>query len=140
MTDPLDTLDREELSLLTNSEEVCSIGPATGLSRASAVSALLSPLRLRRPVADSLLRNLEPTRHGTEIFFHSTIGYKPHRFDQDVRRLLLQFLTHHFFGKVPLFSRAHDDSTRLRERTAKRRRLFNHVGTYYNRHEDVDTG
>ena len=50
-------------------------------------------------MADTLLRNLESTRPGTEIFFHNMIGDKPHRLDQDVRRLRLRFLPNHAFGK-----------------------------------------
>ena len=73
-TDVLDTLNSEELPQLVPSAEVCYFGPATGLARAShclsAVSTCPSPLRLQRPVADNLLRNLESTRPDTEIFFH----------------------------------------------------------------------
>ena len=111
ITDLLGTLDSEELSLLASSAEVCSFGPATGLARTSqclsAVSTFPSPLRLQRPTADSLLRNLESTRPGTEIVFHSTIGYKPHRLDQDVRRQRLRFLQNHYFGKVAMISGVH---------------------------------
>ena len=46
------------------------------------------------------------------------IGYKPHRLDQDVRRLRLRFLPNHAFGKVALFSRVPSDSTSLRDCTA----------------------
>ena len=97
------------------------------------------PSFLQRPVADSLLRNLESTRPGTEIFFHNTIGYNPHRLDQDVRRLRLRFLPNHFFGKVALFSRLHSDSTNLRDCTAKRRRLCNHMETCHNWYDDLAT-
>ena len=80
MTDLLDTLNSEELSQLVPSVEACSYGPATGLARAShclsAVSTSPSPC-VCRPVADNLLRNLESTRPGTEMFFHSMIGYMP---------------------------------------------------------------
>ena len=106
MTDLLGTLNREELSLLAISAEVCLFAPATGLARTShclsAVSTFPSPLRLQRPVVDILLRNLESTRPGTEIFFHCTIGFKPHPLDQDVRRLRLRFLLNHLFWKSDL--------------------------------------
>ena len=47
------------------------------------------------------------------------IGYKPHRLDQDVRRLRLRFFPNHACGKVALFSRVPSDSIRFRECTAK---------------------
>ena len=47
------------------------------------------------------------------------IGYKPHRLDQDVRRLRLRFLPNHALGQVALFSRVPSDSTSLRDCTAK---------------------
>ena len=97
------------------------------------------PSFLQRPVADNHLRNLESTRPGRAIFFDNTIGYKPHRLDQDVRRLRLRFLPNHFFGKVALFNRLRSDSTNLRDCTAKRRRLCNHMETCHNWYDDLAT-
>ena len=97
------------------------------------------PSFLQRPVADNLLRNLESTRPGTAIFFDNTIGYKPHRLDQDVRRLRLRFLPNHSFGKVAVFSRVHSDSTKPPRLYRKRIRLCDHAETYHNWYADLDT-
>ena len=79
MTDLLDPLSSNELSQLASSAEVCSFGPATGLARAShclaVVPTSLSPLLLQEAVVAHLM-NFESTRLCTEVFFHSTIGYK----------------------------------------------------------------
>ena len=47
------------------------------------------------------------------------IGYKPHRLNQDLRRLRLRFLPNDKQGKVALFSRVPSDSISFRECTAK---------------------
>ena len=79
LTDVLDPLSNKELSRLVLIAEACAFGPVTGLARAShclsAVSTSPSPLCLQRHVADILLRNLEPTRLGTEFSSRSMIGY-----------------------------------------------------------------
>ena len=73
MTGLLHPLSGKDLSQLAHSAELCSFGSATGLARAShclsAVSTSPTHLRLQRSVVDSLLRNVEPTRLGTEIKF-----------------------------------------------------------------------
>ena len=79
MTALLDILNSEELPQLVPSAEASSFGPDAGLARdshcLSAVPTSPSPLRRQRPVADNLLRNLESTRPGTDIFFHKMIGH-----------------------------------------------------------------
>ena len=70
-------------------------------------------------MADNLVRNFESLRPGTDKFFHSLIGYGPHRLDQAVRRLRLRLLPNHAFGKVAFFWRVPSDSISLRNCTAK---------------------
>ena len=47
------------------------------------------------------------------------IGHRPHRLDQDARRLRLRALPNHTFGNVALRSRVPSDSISLRDCAAK---------------------
>ena len=101
MTDLLDPLSGTELSQLASTVEVVSFGPATGLARAShclaAASASPLPLRLLISMADNPLRDLESMAPGTDHFLHKNNGNRPHRLDQDVRRLRLRLLANHMW-------------------------------------------
>ena len=139
MTDLVYILNSEELPLFALSADMCSFGPATGLARTSqclsAVSTCLSPLRLQKASSGQSLAKLGVDRLGTYMLFHSTIAYKAHRLDQDVRRLRLLFFPIH---SCCFFSRVHSDATSLRECTAKRGRFHSHAEAYRNGDEDLD--
>ena len=72
---------------------------ARDLTSSHTVSASPSPLRLQKAAADNILRIVESIRPDTDIIFLNIMGRRPHRLDQDARRLRLRALPSHTFGK-----------------------------------------